>query len=75
MPTKSWWEDLKGRKRPRHRQDDNIKMDLRVSNRMTRCDWIHVAKVRSRCLGSCEHTIKISGSLKGGEFIDQLSEY
>jgi hypothetical protein len=34
-------------------------------------DWIPMAQDRD----SCEHNNGSSGSIKGGEFLDQLSEY
>jgi len=36
---------------------------------------MNVALVREQWHGCCEHGDKSSGSLKGGEFIDQLSDY
>jgi hypothetical protein len=51
--------------RPRHRWEDNIKMDLREIG-FGDMDWIHWAQDRD----SCEHGNEPSGSLKCGEFLD-----
>jgi hypothetical protein len=42
---KLWLESLKGSRRPRHTQDDDIKMDLRKV-RWEVVDWIHLAQDR-----------------------------
>jgi len=44
---------------PRHRWEDNIRMDHREM-RWKGMDWIHLAQ--------------LLGSIKGGEFLDQLSD-
>jgi hypothetical protein len=54
---------------PRHRWEDNIKMDLREIG-FGNVDWIHLAQDRDRCAGSCEHGNEPSGSIKCGEFVD-----
>jgi len=35
-------------------------------------DWLHLAEDRA---GSCEHDNELSGSIKGGEFLDQINDY
>jgi len=35
------------------------------------CIWLRT----SPAVGSCKHTNKNSGSIKGNEFMDQLSDY
>jgi hypothetical protein len=37
-------------------------------------DWIQVAQNKAPLVVSCEHGNEPSGSLKGGEFIEQLSD-
>jgi len=37
-------------------------------------DWIHLAQDRNQWRGCCEHGKEPSGSLKGGEFVDWLSD-
>jgi hypothetical protein len=36
-------------------------------------DWIQ--PVQNRMFGFCDHGIGISGFIKGGKFLDQLSDY
>jgi hypothetical protein len=39
-------------------------------------DWIHMAQDREEpVVGSCEHGNEPSGSIKGGEFLDWMSDY
>jgi hypothetical protein len=51
--------------KPRHRWEDNIKMNLREIG-FGDVDWIHWGQVA----GSCEHGNEPSGSIKRGEFLD-----
>jgi len=55
--------------RPRHRWEDNIKMNLQevVCGDM---DWIDVAKIRVKLAGCCECGNEPSGSIKCEEFLD-----
>jgi hypothetical protein len=55
--------------RPRHRWEDNIKMDLREIG-FGDVDWIHMAQDRGMWTGSCEHGDESSGYIKCGEFPD-----
>jgi hypothetical protein len=58
--------------RPRHRCEDNIKMDLKEIG----CEdvhWIHLDQNRALMTGSCDHGNKLSGFIKGGEFLDYES--
>jgi hypothetical protein len=36
-------------------------------------DWIHLAQDKVQVAGSCEHGNEPSGSIKCGEFLEQLS--
>jgi hypothetical protein len=38
-------------------------------------DWINLAQDRSIVVGSCECSNELSCSIKGREFLDQLSNY
>jgi hypothetical protein len=38
-------------------------------------DWIHMAQDRAEWRVSSEHGNEPSGSMKGGELLDQLSDY
>ena len=51
--------------RPRHRWEDNIKMDLQEVG-CGDMDWIHVAQYSDTC--DCGNNP--SGSIKCGEFVD-----
>jgi hypothetical protein len=39
-----------------------------------RLDWIHLAQNRDHCWGSCEHVNEPSGTIKGEEVLDRLSD-
>jgi hypothetical protein len=56
--------------RPRRMWEDNIKMDLEEIV-CENVDWIHVVQDGAGC---CEHGNEPSGSIKCGEFLDQLSD-
>jgi hypothetical protein len=59
--------------RPGCRWEDNIRMDLKD----IRLDWIALDASGSGygpVAGSCEHGYVPSGYIKGGEFLDQLSD-
>jgi hypothetical protein len=60
--------------RHKRRCEDNIRMDL-SEIRWGVVDWIHLAQDKDqwRCLN--EHGNKRLDSIKGGEFIDWLSDY
>jgi hypothetical protein len=49
--------------RPRHRWEDNIKMDLREMG-IDGANWIRLAQYRVRWRGLCEHDNEPSGSIK-----------
>jgi hypothetical protein len=49
--------------RPRHRWEDNIKMDFREIG-WGSMDWIDLAQDRGQWEGSCEHGNELSGSIK-----------
>jgi hypothetical protein len=57
--------------RPRHRWDDNIKMDFRETG-LVGVVWIHLAQ-KSPVVCSSEHGNEISGSIKCWEFSVWLS--
>jgi hypothetical protein len=54
--------------RPRHRWEDNIKMDLEEVGwgAWTGLVWLRIGKVA----GSCECSNELSVSIKCGEFVD-----
>ena len=56
--------------RPRCRWVDNIRMDLQEVG-CGYMDWIGLAQVRDRA-DTCECSNEPSGSVKCGEFLDQL---
>jgi hypothetical protein len=60
--------------RPRRRWEDNIRIDP-VRNRMGRCglDLSGLGTV-AEVSGSCEHDNESTGSIKGGEFLEELSD-
>jgi len=55
--------------KPRHRWEDNIKVDLQEVG-CRGVDWIELAQDRDRWRVTCECGIEPSGSLKCGEFLD-----
>ena len=55
--------------RPRHRWEDNIKMDLQEVG-CGGMDWIQLAQDREQVVGTCECGNEPSGSIKCGEFLD-----
>jgi hypothetical protein len=55
--------------RPRHRWEDNIKMDLQEVG-CGGMDWIEVAQDRDRLPGTCECSNEPLGPLKCREFLD-----
>jgi hypothetical protein len=56
-------------RRPRHRWEDNVRMDLREIG-WEGADCIHVAQDRDCYWGSCEHGNEPSGSIKGEDLLD-----
>jgi hypothetical protein len=38
-------------------------------------DWIQATRNRGQVVGCCEHGNEHSGSIKGEELVDQLSDY
>ena len=57
--------------RPRHRWENNIRMDLQEVG-LEYEDWIGLAQDRDRWRALCECGEEPSGSIKRGEFLDQL---
>ena len=56
--------------RPRHRWEDNIKMDLQEVGRSCG-DWMGLAQDRDRwCALVSEYGNELSGPIKCGEFLD-----
>jgi len=55
--------------RPRHRWEDNIKMDLQDMG-CEGTDWIDVAQHKGHVAGACECGNETSGSIQCGEFLD-----
>jgi len=55
--------------RPRHRWEDNIKMDLQEVG-CEGMDWNNVAQHKGQVVGTCECNNKTSGSIQCGEFLD-----
>jgi hypothetical protein len=51
--------------RPRHRQEDNIKMDLQQVGRGV---WTELAQYRDRCAGTCECGNDLPVSKNAGNF-------
>jgi hypothetical protein len=58
--------------RPRRRWEDNIRMDLAEIG-WEGVDWMRLAQ--EPVAGCCEHGNEPSGPIKGGEFLDYLSDY
>ena len=54
--------------RPRHRWEDNIKMDLQEVGGGG--DWNGVGSGYGQVAGTCEYGNELSGSIKCGEFLD-----
>jgi hypothetical protein len=38
-------------------------------------NWIHLVQDKTQEAGSCEYGYRFSGSITGGEFLDQASDY
>ena len=57
--------------RPRRRWEDNIKLDLQEAGCRS-VDWIELAQDREEVAGTCECGNEPAGSVKCGEFLDQL---
>ena len=55
--------------RPRHRWEDNIKLDLQEVG-CGSMDWIHLAQDRDRWGGTCECGNEPLVSIKCGEYLD-----
>jgi hypothetical protein len=56
-----------------HRWENNIKMDFRETV-YTSVDWIHLAQDRDQWR-LFVNTVISSGSIKGEDFLDRLSDY
>jgi len=54
--------------------EDNIRINLKEI-RWEGVDWMHLAQDRDQAVGPCEHDNEPSGSIKSGEFLDQLNDY
>jgi hypothetical protein len=72
MHKKYWSENLKGIRRRRWK--DNIKVDLKERGLRV---WTRYTQLRilTNAAGACEHGNELSVSIKGGQFIYQLSDY
>jgi hypothetical protein len=58
-------------RRPRHKWEDNIKMDIRDIG----WEWTGLILLRLGAIpGCCEHRNEPLGSKKGGKFLDLLSD-
>ena len=57
--------------RPRRRWEDNIRMDLQEVGLVYE-NWIGLAEEKGQVSGACECGEEPSGSIKRGEFLDQL---
>ena len=57
--------------RPRHRWEDNIKMDLQEVG-CGGMDWIELAQDKGQLAGTCKCGNKPSASIKCWEFLDYL---
>jgi hypothetical protein len=55
--------------RPRHRWEDNIRMNL-TEIVWESVDWNSSGSGHGPVAGSCEHGNEASGSTEGGEFLD-----
>jgi hypothetical protein len=77
MYTKFWWKNLKGGD---HAEDlgvdgDNIRIDLREIG-WGGVDCIHLAQDPDQWWALVNKVMnELSGSIKGGEFLDHLSDY
>jgi hypothetical protein len=60
--------------RHRHRWEDNIEMFLKEIG-LEVLDWIHLAQYKVWWLTLVNTGNEPSNSIKGGEFLDQLSDY
>jgi hypothetical protein len=58
----------------RYRWKDNIKLDLEEAE-CEDVDWIHLAHDRVQCKVLVNIVNETMVSIKGGEFLDQLSNY
>jgi hypothetical protein len=61
-------EGMRPFRRPRHRWEDNIRMDLRKLGWEV-VDWMHMAQ-EGPVAGSCKHSNEPSVSIKNREFLD-----
>jgi hypothetical protein len=59
--------------RPKLRSQNNIKMDLKQI-KYESVDWIHLAQDRDRCR-ALANSNEPSGSIEGGKFFEQLSDF
>jgi hypothetical protein len=66
-------EGKRPRGRCRRRWEDNIRMDLREI-RWEGVDWMHLAQDRGQWRAFMKKGNESSGSVKGGEFLDWLSD-
>jgi hypothetical protein len=60
--------------RSRCRWEDNVTMGL-TEIWWEIVDWIHVIQDGDQCLALCDYGNVQSGSIKGGEFLDYLSDW
>jgi hypothetical protein len=59
--------------RHKHIWDDNIRMDLRKMG-WKYVDWMHLAQDRDQWRALVNMVMKLPSSIKGGEFLDCLSD-
>jgi hypothetical protein len=75
MRTKFWSENLKGRD---HLEDPGIDGRITVEcmwgSRVGKCGLDSCDSGQGPIEGCCEHGNELSGSLNGGDFVDQLSD-
>jgi len=72
MHTKFWSEGLKGRY---HSEEIGVEGKIMLEWSVGRCGLDASGSRQVPVVGYCEHGNEHSGSIKGGEFLDQLSDY
>jgi len=76
-----WWGKPEVKRplgRPKHRWEDNIKLDLQkviwgVMDWIDRVmDWIDLAQDRDKVVGTCKYVNEFSGTIKCRKFLEKL---